>query len=160
MNTELLFSIEPFTWPAIFTSLFCGIVVGLERQLKGKPVGVRTASLIVFGTYVFITASMFIANETTDPSRIIGQVITGIGFLGAGVMLAKEGVVVGVTSAAAIWALAAVGVCIAVINNTVAIKLSVVVVAILFGMDMLEDYSTAFTRGVHTKYSSWRKKGG
>src|SRR5690606_40846123 len=98
MNIELLFTVEPFAWPAIFTSLFCGVLVGLERQLKGKPVGVRTASLIVFGTYVFITASMFVANETTDPSRIIGQVITGIGFLGAGVMLAKEGVVVGVTS--------------------------------------------------------------
>lgn len=69
------------------------------------------------GTYVFITSSMLVAVDFTDPSRIIGQVVTGIGFLGAGAMLAKEGVVVGVTSAATIWALAAVGVCIAVIYS-------------------------------------------
>lgn len=158
MTTELLFSIEPFRWPAVLTAIFCGIIVGLERQLRGKPVGIRTASLITLGTYLFITSATLVASEHTDPSRIIGQVITGIGFLGAGVMLAKEGVVVGVTSAAAIWALSAVGVCIAVANNLVAIKLSLVIVAILYGVDLLEEYSTAFTRGVHSKYNTWRKK--
>lgn len=159
MNLEQLLSIEPFTWPAIATAIFCGTIVGLERQLRGKPVGIRTASLITLGTYVFITASAVVASEHTDPSRIIGQVITGIGFLGAGVMLAKEGVVMGVTSAATIWALAAVGICIAIVDNLVAIKLSVVIVAILYGVDWLEEYSTAFTRGVHAKYNTWRKKG-
>lgn len=158
MTLESSLSIEPFSWAAVSTAIFCGIIVGLERQLRGKPVGIRTASLITLGTYIFITASELIMTEHTDPSRIIGQVITGIGFLGAGVMLAKEGVVVGVTSAAAIWALAAVGVCIAVVNNQVAIKLSLVIVAILYGVDLLEEYSTAFTRGVHSKYNTWRKK--
>jgi len=136
----------------------CGMIVGLERQLRGKPVGIRTSSLIVLGTYVFIAISMHVANSASDPSRIIGQVVTGIGFLGAGVMLAKEGVVVGVTSAAAIWALAAIGVCIATIDNSVAIKLAMVIVAILYGVDLLEEYSAAFTRGVHTKYHHWRRK--
>ena len=76
---------------------------------------------------------------TTDPSRIIGQVITGIGFLGAGVMLARDGMVMGVTSAATIWTLASVGVCIAIGYDITAIKLSLVVVAVLVGVDLMED---------------------
>ncbi|WP_409419139.1 MgtC/SapB family protein [Marinomonas sp. RS-M-Aa-14] len=158
MNLELLFSIAPYRWSAIVTAIFCGAIVGLERQLRGKPVGIRTSALIVLGTYVFITSSMLVAVDITDPSRIIGQVITGIGFLGAGVMLSKDGSVIGVTSAATIWALAAIGVCIAIIDSYVAIKLSFIVVAILYGVDILEVYSSAFTRGVHSKYSRWRNR--
>ena len=158
MNLDSLFSIAPYSWGAIFTSIFCGVIVGLERQLRGKPVGIRTSALIVLGTYVFIASSMFVAVDITDPSRIIGQVITGIGFLGAGVMLSKDGAVIGVTSAATIWSLASVGVCIAIVDSYVAIKLSLILVAILYGVDLLEEYSSAFTRGVHSKYSSWRKR--
>ena len=157
MNIEILLAIAPFSWGAIGASILCGAIVGLERQLRGKPVGIRTSSLIVLGTYVFVAVSMLAATDNTDPSRIIGQVVTGIGFLGAGVMLAKEGAVVGVTSASTIWSLAAVGVCIAVVDSVVAIKLSTVIVAILYGVDLLEEYSSVFTRGVHTKYNNWRK---
>lgn len=132
--------------------------MGLERQLRGKPVGIRTSSLIVLGTYLFVATSMLIENDVTDTSRIIGQVVTGIGFLGAGVMLAKDGAVVGVTSAATIWALAAIGVCIAVVDSGVSIKLSILVVLILYGVDLLEDYSSHFTKGVHAKYTKWRGK--
>ncbi|MFT5709607.1 MAG: putative Mg2+ transporter-C (MgtC) family protein [Halioglobus sp.] len=159
MNIESLLSITPFSWTAIGTSILCGSIIGFERQLRGKPVGIRTSSLIVLGTYIFVASSALVATSMSDPSRIIGQVVTGIGFLGAGVMLAKEGVVVGVTSAATIWGLAAVGVCIAVIDSFVAIKLSVVMVAILYGVDALEDYSSALTRGVHSKFSHWRNNG-
>lgn len=155
-------SIEPFSWHAIGTSVLCGTIIGAERQLRGKPVGIRTSSLITLGTYIFIAASMVVSSVdhdgtriVTDPSRIIGQVITGIGFLGAGVMLARDGFVLGVTSAATIWALASIGVCIAIGYNWVAIKLSLVVIAVLVGVDVLEDYSQAFTRGVHKKYQSW-----
>ena len=160
MDIETLLGINPFEWKSIFIAIVCGVIVGSERQIKGKPVGIRTSSLIVLGTYVFIASALFASGATIDPSRIIGQVVTGIGFLGAGVMLAKEGAVVGVTSAATIWSLAALGVCIAVpaIDQFIAIKLSLVVVAILFGVDLLERYFTTLTRGVHSKYSSWRGK--
>lgn len=159
MNFESLFSITPFSWIAVGASILCGTIIGLERQLRGKPVGITTSSLIILGTYIFITSSMLVAVDITDPSRIIGQVVTGVGFLGAGVMLAKKGVVLGVTSAATIWALASVGVCIAVIDSFVAIKIALLVVTILCGVDVLEKYSTSFTRGVHSKYSNWRKNG-
>lgn len=152
-------SIAPFDWASVGTCLLCGTIIGIERQLRGKPVGIRTSALIVLGTYIYIAASMVVATNMTDPSRIIGQVITGIGFLGAGVMLARDGFVLGVTSAATIWALSAVGVCIAIGHNIVAIKLSLVVIMVLVGVDLLEDYSQSFTRGVHKKYQSWRGKG-
>lgn len=157
MDINTVFSIAPFSWPALASAILCGFIIGLERQLRGKPVGIRTSSLIVLGTYIFISASMMIKTDISDPSRIIGQVVTGIGFLGAGVMLAKDGIVVGVTSAATIWALAAIGVCIAVIDNVVAIKLSVLVVIILYGVDTLEDYSSLFSQGVYSKIKKWRK---
>ena len=91
----------------------------------------------------------------TDPSRIIGQVITGVGFLGAGVMLARDGMVLGVTSAATIWVLAAIGVCIGIGLDLVAIKLSVLVVLVLVGIDVLENSSSAMRRGVHRTYNEW-----
>lgn len=153
-----VFSIAPYNWQAILTSIFCGTIIGIERQIRGKPVGIRTSSLIILGTYLFVATAINVSTAVSDPSRIIGQVITGVGFLGAGVMLAKDGAVVGVTSAATIWVLSAIGVCIA--NNTywVAIKLSIVVVLILTCVDLLEKYSQAFTRGVHSKYSGWRNQ--
>lgn len=152
------FSIAPFHWHSIGTALLCGFIVGLERQLRGKPVGIRTSALISLGTYVFIASATLVQTDATDPSRIIGQVITGIGFLGAGVMLARDGVVLGVTSAATIWALAAIGVCIAIGYEATAIKLSLIIVVVLIGVDLLEDYSQAFTRGVHRKYQGWRDR--
>jgi len=153
-----IISIAPFEWQAVFTSLACGSIIGLERQLRGKPVGIRTSALIVLGTYIFIAASMLVSTTATDPSRIIGQVITGIGFLGAGVMLARDGMVWGVTSAATIWSLASIGVCIAIGYDLIAIKLSLVVVFVLVGVDTMEDYSQALTRGVHKKYQDWFEK--
>jgi len=155
-----LLSVSPFTWSAIGTSLLCGAIIGLERQLRGKPVGIRTSSLIVLGTYIFVATSFIVANDVSDRSRVIGQVATGIGFLGAGVMLAKEGIVGGVTSAATIWTLAAIGVCISVVNEHVAIKISIVVVTILYGVDLLEKYFSTLTEGVHSRYRDLSKKRG
>lgn len=160
MTGELseLFNIAPLTWQGIITCLICGTIVGLERQLRGKPVGIRTSSLIVLGTYAFVALSQSLNNDVTDTSRIIGQVVTGVGFLGAGVMLSKDGVVLGVTSAATIWVLAAIGVAIAVAGHFMAAKLALVVISILVGVDILENYSTALTRGVHSRLSNWKQK--
>ncbi|MEE2730732.1 MAG: MgtC/SapB family protein [Pseudomonadota bacterium] len=160
MDLSELISIQPYDWLSIGTALLCGFIIGLERQLRGKPVGIRTSSLITLGTYIFIVSAVHVSTESSDPSRVIGQVITGIGFLGAGVMLARDGMVIGVTSAATIWALAAVGVCIAVASHGTAIKLSVIVVFVLVGVDLLEDYSQALTRGVHARYRNWRQRNG
>ena len=64
---QLIFSVHPFAWTELGTALLCGFIIGLERQLRGKPAGIRTSILIVMGTYVFIAASMSV-NSTRMPS--------------------------------------------------------------------------------------------
>lgn len=160
MNWTMIFDIAPFDWHSIGTAIFCGAIIGLERQMRGKPVGIRTSALITFGTYLFLASAALLKGDVVDPSRVVGQVITGVGFLGAGVMLAKDGAVVGVTSAATIWVLAAIGVMVSSGYLLPAIKTSVLVVAILYGVDLLEEHTKAFSRGVHSKvkkYSSSRR---
>ncbi len=159
MTLADILSIEPFTWTAIGTAILAGLIVGLERQLRGKPVGIRTSSLICLGTYIFVAVSAQLNNSTAaDPTRIIGQVITGIGFLGGGVILTKEGIVLGVTSAATIWTLAAIGCCIGIGNHASGIKLAVISVLILTLVDVLEDYFHSLRRGVHQKIKDWTTK--
>ncbi|MDH5298939.1 MAG: MgtC/SapB family protein, partial [Desulfobulbaceae bacterium] len=92
-------------WMHIGLTILCGGIIGLERQLRGKAAGIRTSILICLGTQAFVSLSAAIGfgNAAYDPSRVLGQVVTGIGFLGAGVIMGKEGTVKGVTSAAIIW---------------------------------------------------------
>lgn len=120
--------------------------------------GIRTSILICLGSYTFVTVSNSVADESTGPSRIIGQVVTGIGFLGAGVMLARDGLVVGVTSAAAIWILAAIGVTIASMYYWTGVKIAILGVVILVGIDMLEHTFAALQKGVHAKLISKLRK--
>ena len=145
MLSSSIFAIEPFSWIEIGAAVFCGFIIGSERQFRGKPAGIRTSALIILGTYIFVAASLFVATDSTDPSRIIGQVVTGIGFLGAGVT---------------IWGLAAIGVCIAAVSVSTAIKLSIVIVLVLVGVDLFERYFSAFTRGVHKRMSRNTEKQG
>ncbi len=151
-------SIAPLSWAGLLTTLFCGAVVGMERQLCGKPAGIRTSCLICMGTYVFVVAGTAVTGALGDPSRVVGQVVTGIGFLGAGVILTREGAVLGVTSAATIWVLAAIGVLAGIGNNTAAIAIALLTVAILVGVNRLENTFLFLQRGVHKHLSSLRRR--
>ena len=84
-----------------------GYVIGVEREFHGKAVGTRTISLIAIGTslYVLMSPSIF----GGDNSRIIAQVVSGIGFLGAGIIFKDGDTVKGLTTAATVWCAAAVG---------------------------------------------------
>lgn len=158
MDFAQLLNIDPYDWHAIATSVFCGTIIGLERQLRGKPVGVRTATLITLGTYLFLATAFRLEGDIVDPSRVVGQVITGIGFLGAGVMLAKDGAVVGVTSAATIWVLASLGVMISSGHMEAACKMAFLVVFILYGVEQLEARTKTFSRGVHSRVMQFGRK--
>ena len=95
----------------------CGLIIGIERELKKKVAGIRTHVLICVGVTVFTSIAFIVAKEhyfNLDPTRIIGQIITGIGFLGGGVIFKNADNVVGITSAAFIWFLASIGVLIGV----------------------------------------------
>jgi len=146
------FLLAPFDWLGLLCAVISGAIIGTERQLCGKPVGLRTSALICVGAYVFVTVANAVSNGTTDNSRIIGQIVTGVGFLGAGVMMARDGIVVGVTSAAAIWVQAAIGVTIGSGYYFSGVKLSILTVAILVGVNLMESSFKRLQRGVHQQY--------
>ena len=124
----------------IFVAVVCGAIVGIERQLRNKAIGIRTSIMICLATQVFVRLSTQLAepNVVADPTRVLGQVVTGVGFLGAGVILSKGGAITGVTSAAVVWMLAAIGSTIGAGRPTEALGLSLTVVAILIGVRRLE----------------------
>lgn len=84
-----------------------GYIIGVERELHGKVVGTRTITLIVIGTALYVMMSPRIAGG--DNSRIIAQVVSGIGFLGAGIIFKNGDTVKGLTTAATVWCAAAIG---------------------------------------------------
>jgi putative Mg2+ transporter-C (MgtC) family protein len=96
----------------IVASVLCGAFVGVERERRDKPAGLRTLILISVGSTIFTLASIMIStdNEHADPGRISAQIVTGVGFLGAGAIIHARGTVLGLTTGATIWAVAAVGV--------------------------------------------------
>ncbi len=149
--------LNPFSidfWLRIGAAVLCGGIVGLERQLRGKPAGIRTSILICMGTQFFVMLGASFAGEHADPTRVLGQVVTGIGFLGAGVILAREGLVMGVTSAAVIWILAAIGAIIGLGYLSAAVALAFVTVGILVGVEQLEATFHVLRRGVHSLRSN------
>ena len=128
----------PEFWMRLGTAILCGGIVGLERQLRGKAAGIRTSILICLGTQLFVALGASFAGTRVDPTRVLAQVVTGIGFLGGGVILAREGAIIGVTSAAVIRVLAALGSLIGLGHLLAAIVLTLVTVGLLTGVELLE----------------------
>jgi len=135
---------DHFGFP-LAVSVVCGAIVGTERQLRNKAIGIRTSILICLATQVFVRLSTDLSAHAvvSDPTRVLGQVVTGVGFLGAGVILAKGGSITGVTSAVVVWMLAAIGSTIGTGRPFEALGLSTLVVVVLIGGRKLE---TAFKR--------------
>jgi len=103
----------------IFVAMLLGAIIGFEREMKHKPVGVKTCVIIAITTCILTVVSIQSAeyyaqmsdNIRTDPMRLAAQVISGIGFLGAGVILRKsDDAISGLTTAAIIWAAAGIGI--------------------------------------------------
>ena len=128
----------PEFWLRLGTAILCGGIVGLERQLRGKAAGIRTSILICLGTQLFVALGASFAGSHVDPTRVLAQVVTGIGFVGGGVILAREGAIIGVTSAAVIWVLAALGSLIGLGHLLAALILTLVTVGLLTGVELLE----------------------
>jgi putative Mg2+ transporter-C (MgtC) family protein len=93
-------------------AMLCGGAIGLERELSRKPAGLRTNVLICFGAALYMIVSRQISGGAayTDPARLAAQVVAGIGFLGAGVILQSRGSITGLTTAATIFVVGAVGI--------------------------------------------------
>ena len=87
-----------------------GAVIGYQRERAGKAAGLRTHTLISVGAALFTIASLYGFGTGADPARVAAGIVAGIGFLGAGAIIRRgEGVIEGLTTAATVWAVAAVG---------------------------------------------------
>ena len=96
----------------LLTAALLGSILGFERELRQKSAGLRTNILIAIGSALFTLMSYELAAEAggADPGRVAAQIVTGIGFLGAGAIMRNNGGVQGLTTAATVWVNAAVGV--------------------------------------------------
>jgi len=101
-------SITEFTI-RLLIAFAAGLIIGLERQFHHKSAGLRTNTLVSVGAAIYVLLSINLTENEGDVTRIIGQVVTGIGFLGAGIIF-KEGINVrGLTTAATVWCSSAIG---------------------------------------------------
>ena len=105
-----------------------GGFIGLERELRGNPAGIRTIALVTLGACLFTDVSQMMGGD----DRVAAQVVTGIGFIGAGVVFREGAGVKGITTAATIWAAAAIGMAVAIELYIVAIVGAVIVFALLW----------------------------
>ncbi len=98
----------------LVVSMVLGGLVGIEREAHERPAGLRTHILVCLGSTLFALATFEIAGGIYDPGRIAAQIVTGIGFLGAGTILRRGSIVRGLTTAASIWTVAAIGISVAI----------------------------------------------
>ena len=127
---------------AMLISTVLGTIVGWERQMGRKPAGLRTHTLVCLGSTMFtlLTAHAIpvFGGSSMDPTRIIHGVITGVGFLGAGSIMRQEGYVHGLTTAASIWMVAAIGTTDGVHAYTLAIVGTLLALLVLEGYRWVE----------------------
>jgi putative Mg2+ transporter-C (MgtC) family protein len=139
-----------------------GGAIGLERELGGKPAGLRTNILICVGSvlYTHLSLAMLQAGAGaippgTDTTRVAAQIVTGVGFIGAGTILHARGAVVGLTSAATIWVVAAIGVALGSGYYLEGVGTTLAVIVVLAGLGRVEkivqSHSMRSTLTIHAR---------
>jgi len=132
LRLELLFELA--------LAVVLGGLIGFEREWKNKPAGLRTNILICMAAVLFTEISHRSGLAGGDPGRIAAQILTGVGFLGAGTILHHHGSVSGLTSAATIWMVTAIGVTLGWGAYVDAIGATLLVLVVLTGLQRLEDW--------------------
>ena len=128
--------------PKSLLAVACGGLIGVERELRQKPAGFRTNILICVGSALLMWMSIHVGTDLAggrgDPGRIAAQVVAGIGFLGAGTILHSRGHITGLTSAAMIWVVSAIGMAIGAGFISVAIFSTVLILGVQVVLGMVE----------------------
>jgi putative Mg2+ transporter-C (MgtC) family protein len=139
----------------LFLSAILGSIVGLERERLDWAAGLRTHMLVCVGATLFMLVSAFgfadilgQPNVVLDPSRIAAQVVSGVGFLGAGTIIFRREVIRGLTTAASLWAVAAIGLSVGGGLYRAAVSATVLVLVILLGLKPIERRLFARRRAV------------
>lgn len=130
------------SWPidtiSIVLAIVYGSVIGFERELSGKVAGLRTNALICLGAAVFTIISREMSGGQDSVTRIAAQIVTGVGFLGAGAIIRDRGGVHGLTTAATIWLVASIGMACGARYYWLATVSTVLALVVLFGLKRLE----------------------
>lgn len=128
----------------VSAAFIIGAIIGLEREFRSKPAGFRTMILICVGSCLYTILSKESSSGSTD--RIASNIVTGIGFIGAGVIF-KEGISVnGLTTAALIWITAALGMAVGYHNYPLAVVVTAIVVIVLFVLEPVQKFINRFHR--------------
>lgn len=131
--------------------MLCGGAIGFERELSRKAAGLRTNVLICIGAALFMIVSRHISGGApyTDPARLVAQVVAGIGFLGAGVILQSRGSISGLTTAATIFVVGAIGITIGEGMFSVAVVSTVLIILVLVALRRVERHIIRRRRMFH-----------
>lgn len=124
----------------LLVSLFLGAMLGLERELRDCPAGLRTHALVCLGSSVFALVSLAFTGPGVDISRIAGQVVVGIGFIGGGVIFKEKSKVIGLTTASTLWVSAGIGLLAAIGEFFLGLIIVIISVSVLTGGSLLEKY--------------------
>jgi putative Mg2+ transporter-C (MgtC) family protein len=128
----------------LVAGLVLGAVIGLEREFHRQPAGFRTHSLVSLGAALFTVVSAFgFSGQLADPTRIAAQIVSGIGFIGAGTILQYRGHIRGLTTAASLWSVAAIGTAAGAGLFLVAIVGTILILIVLFILDRVEEFARA-----------------
>jgi len=122
--------------------LVLGAVIGYERELHRQPAGFRTHSLVAVGSALFTIISAYgFAGPSVDPTRIAAQIVSGIGFIGAGTILQHRGNIRGLTTAASLWSVAAIGMAAGAGMLAIATIGTFLILVVLSVLDRIEEYA-------------------
>lgn len=124
----------------LVAAILAGALIGLERELHDKPAGFRTNILICFGAALFTVLSAELGDDRSDRTRIAAQIVTGVGFLGAGTVVHFKGTVLGLTTAATIWAVASVGMAFGAGEYLTGLIATILTAGVLFGLAYVETW--------------------
>jgi putative Mg2+ transporter-C (MgtC) family protein len=155
---------DPWTYLApLGLALLLGLAVGAEREWQGKPAGMRTHALIAVGACLFVLAGRFGFPESTpgtpgtDPARIAAQVVTGVGFLGAGVIFFHRNLLYGMTTAASIWSTTAIAIACGAGLYWAAVAVAVAQLIVVAGLAPVENIIARHARhtgSLHVRYAA------
>lgn len=148
MQLEPLLGVSGNDLIKLVAAFIAGLALGAEREYHDKSAGMRTIILICVGSTLFTIFSVRIAGDK-DPGRIAAQIVSGIGFLGAGVILVRRGQVLGLTTATTIWVAAAIGIGIGVGSILFS---AIATVLVIFVLGILPPFERLFQRAAAFKH--------
>ena len=128
-----------YVWRLLLATAL-GAAVGLEREYRQKPAGLRTNILIAVGSALFTILSVEMTKGVGDTSRVAGQIVTGIGFLGGGAIVRSGDAIHGMTTAATIWVNAAIGVAAGMGQFALATLVTALTLVVLVVLPPIETY--------------------